>query len=45
MDVQMPEMDGMEATVRIRAKERLSGGRQLVVALTVAGAMHGETRG
>lgn len=34
MDVQMPEMDGMEATARIRAKERLSGGWQPVVALT-----------
>ena len=41
MDVQMPEMDGIEATARIRAKERLSGGRQLVVALT-AHAMKGD---
>jgi len=41
MDVQMPEMDGMEATTRIRAKERLSGGRQRVVALT-AHAMKGD---
>jgi CheY-like chemotaxis protein len=41
MDVQMPEMDGMEATSRIRAKERLSGGRQRVVALT-AHAMKGD---
>ena len=41
MDVQMPEMDGMEATARIRAKEKLSGGRQRVVALT-AHAMKGD---
>jgi len=41
MDVQMPEMDGMEATSRIRAKERLSGRRQQVVALT-AHAMKGD---
>jgi CheY-like chemotaxis protein len=41
MDVQTPEMEGMEATARIRAKERLSGGRQLVVALT-AHAMKGD---
>jgi len=41
MDVQMPEMDGMEATARIREKEKLSGGRQRVVALT-AHAMKGD---
>ena len=41
MDVQMPEMDGIEATERIRTKERLSGGRQKVVALT-AHAMKGD---
>ena len=41
MDVQMPEMDGMEATARIRAKERLSGGWQPVVALT-AHTMNGD---
>jgi len=41
MDVQMPEMDGMEATTRIRANERVSGRRQRVVALT-AHAMKGD---
>jgi signal transduction histidine kinase/DNA-binding response OmpR family regulator len=41
MDVQMPEMDGMEATGRIRAKERLGGGHIPVVALT-AHAMKGD---
>ncbi|HWY08476.1 MAG TPA: response regulator [Candidatus Acidoferrales bacterium] len=41
MDVQMPEMDGIEATARIREKEKLSGGRQRVVALT-AHAMKGD---
>jgi CheY-like chemotaxis protein len=41
MDVQMPEMDGMEATVQIRAQEKLTGGRQLIIALT-AHAMKGD---
>jgi len=41
MDVQMPEMDGIEATLRIRTKERVSGSRQWVVALT-AHAMKGD---
>ena len=41
MDVQMPEMDGIEATARIRTKERVSGRRQCVVALT-AHAMKGD---
>jgi CheY-like chemotaxis protein len=34
MDVQMPEMDGMGATANIRDKEKLSGVRQVVIALT-----------
>ena len=41
MDVQMPEMDGMEATLRIREREKGSGKRVPVVALT-AHAMKGD---
>jgi signal transduction histidine kinase/CheY-like chemotaxis protein len=41
MDVQMPEMDGIETTARIRKKEKLSGGHQRIVALT-AHAMKGD---
>lgn len=41
MDVQMPEMDGLEATAVIREKEKSGGVRQAVVALT-AHAMKGD---
>ena len=41
MDVQMPEMDGLEATAAIREKEKASGTHQWVVALT-AHAMKGD---
>jgi CheY-like chemotaxis protein len=41
MDVQMPEMDGIEATLAIRAREARVGGRQHIVALT-AHAMKGD---
>jgi PAS domain S-box-containing protein len=41
MDIQMPEMNGMEATARIRDKEKLTGGHQPIVALT-AHAMKGD---
>jgi two-component system sensor histidine kinase/response regulator len=41
MDVQMPEMDGIEATLAIRAREVRVGGRQHIVALT-AHAMKGD---
>jgi CheY-like chemotaxis protein len=34
MDVQMPEMDGMEATCTIREQERHTGRHQVVIALT-----------
>jgi len=41
MDVQMPEMDGLEAVRRLRERERTTGGRLSVVALT-AHAMAGD---
>jgi CheY-like chemotaxis protein len=41
MDVQMPEMDGLEATARIRKKEKQSGRRVPIIALT-AHAMQGD---
>ncbi|MDH3394355.1 MAG: response regulator [Desulfobulbaceae bacterium] len=41
MDVQMPEMNGMEATAAIRAEEANSGGHVKIIALT-AHAMPGD---
>jgi len=41
MDVQMPEMDGLEATVLIREKEKVEGGHLPIIALT-AYAMKGD---
>ncbi len=38
MDVQMPDMDGLEAARQIRARERRTGGHMPIIALT-AGAM------
>ncbi|HQO33763.1 MAG TPA: two-component regulator propeller domain-containing protein, partial [bacterium] len=41
MDVQMPQMDGIEATRKIREKEVSSGGHIPIIALT-AGVMRGD---
>ena len=41
MDVQMPEMDGLEATAAIRAQERLSATHVPIIAMT-ANAMQGD---
>lgn len=41
MDIQMPDMDGFEATAAIREREQLSGKHQRIVALT-AHAMKGD---
>lgn len=41
MDVMMPEMDGLEATREIRAKEQTKGGHTPILAIT-ANAMEGD---
>ena len=41
MDVQMPEMDGLEATIAIREKEKITGAHIPIIAMT-AHAMKGD---
>jgi len=41
MDVQMPEMDGLQATMVIREQEKLTGGHQPIIAMTAL-AMKGD---
>ncbi|MDP3480591.1 MAG: response regulator, partial [Desulfoprunum sp.] len=41
MDIQMPFLDGLEATRKIRAHEKLHGGHQTIIALTAL-AMRGD---
>src|SRR5690606_34021444 len=41
MDVQMPRMDGLDATAAIRGRERIGGGRVPIIAVT-AHAMAGD---
>jgi CheY-like chemotaxis protein len=41
MDIEMPEMNGLQSTVAIRSRERISGGRTPVIAMT-AHAMSGD---
>ena len=43
MDVQMPEMDGFEATAAIRERERRKGGHLPIIAMT-AHAMKGDEK-
>jgi len=42
MDVQMPEMDGLQATGAIRERERLSGGRHTPIIAMTAYALTGD---
>jgi PAS domain S-box-containing protein len=43
MDVQMPEMDGLEATAAIRAREASSGGTRVSILAMTAYAMAGDS--
>jgi CheY-like chemotaxis protein len=42
MDVQMPEMDGLEATSAIRQRERETGARRIPIVALTAHAMNGD---
>ena len=42
MDIQMPVMDGVEATQRIRERERVLGARHLPIVAMTANAMQGD---
>jgi two-component system, sensor histidine kinase and response regulator len=42
MDVQMPEMDGLQATAAIRARETASGGRHMPIIAMTAYALAGD---
>jgi CheY-like chemotaxis protein len=42
MDWHLPEMDGLEATRRIRAREAESGGRRVPIVAVTANAMQGD---
>src|SRR5438309_3605740 len=40
MDIEMPEMDGIEATTRIRSNQRQRGRRTPIIAMTAHAAEH-----
>jgi len=44
MDIQMPRLDGFEATLVIREKERIRGGHTLIVAMTAHAGKEDEKR-